>query len=220
MNQWPICYDELAPSLRTGDLYLARGTVAISRAIETLTLSEWSHSGMVIRTRDLTGEDDPAHPILLWESTRDTSEPDYLDHHGKIGPMLVDLRARIEGDLAGDDYHHFAFRHLHVDEAARGRMIEGLLEVIHRVHSGVFPKNLQFVREFFEGRFEGREAPDDNFFCSELVAETWMGMGVLTRAYPRNAYTPKAFSEQGRLSLLQRAFLGPEVYIGAVSELR
>jgi hypothetical protein len=53
-------------------------------------------------------------------------------------------------------------------------------------------------------------ASDQTFFCSELVAHTFMLMGLLPFDPPANAYAPGFFSpEHGNLPFLRGASLGP-----------
>jgi hypothetical protein len=52
-----------------------------------------------------------------------------------------------------------------------------------------------------------------HIYCSELVAATYKHLGLLTKHHVSNAYAPKDLSSDGNMRLLNRAWLGPEVYI-------
>ncbi len=61
---------------------------------------------------------------------------------------------------------------------------------------------------------EGVDDPNrKDMFCSELVAGTYEALGLLTGTHVSNAYAPLDFSDDGYAPLLQRAWLGPEMYI-------
>lgn len=208
----PITYDSIESSLRTGDVFVARGLFDISKLIESITGSTWSHSAIVVRAEDLGIEN--TGPVLVWESTLETNLPDVIEHKSKIGPMLVDLRERIATDIDQNFYKLFAIRHLNVERTPD--MIAGLKNAIREVHTAIFPSYLKMVAETLEGMLLDRQAPDSNFFCSELVAYTFMQMGLLSTDPVANSYEPKSFSSKGHVKFLQGATLGPEIWINAV----
>ena len=109
-------FDEIAPTLKTGDIFLAHGDSPISHLIEDLTWSEWSHSGMVVLASDIGLTNLPTN-ILLWESTRSTELPDIVTGNYKNnqkypgGTFLVNLRDRINLDVKSNEIP-IAIRHL------------------------------------------------------------------------------------------------------------
>jgi hypothetical protein len=52
-----------------------------------------------------------------------------------------------------------------------------------------------------------------NIFCSELVAESYMRMGLLPETPPPSAYMPVDFASARELPLLKGAYLSGEVMI-------
>ena len=52
-----------------------------------------------------------------------------------------------------------------------------------------------------------------NIFCSELVAESYIRMGLLPDVPPPSAYMPVDFSSRNKLHLLKGAHLSGEVLI-------
>jgi hypothetical protein len=50
-------------------------------------------------------------------------------------------------------------------------------------------------------------------YCSELIALVYKHFGLLTKFHVSNAYSPKDFSNEGNVRLLNRAWLGHEMYI-------
>lgn len=53
----------------------------------------------------------------------------------------------------------------------------------------------------------------EKIYCSELVAQTYKKLGLLTQHHVSNAYAPKDFSSEGTVRLLDNAFLGQEMFI-------
>lgn len=53
----------------------------------------------------------------------------------------------------------------------------------------------------------------DKIYCSELAAYTYKKMDLLTQHHVSNAYAPKDFSDEGKIRLLNNAFLGKEMFI-------
>lgn len=61
---------------------------------------------------------------------------------------------------------------------------------------------------------EGVDHPQrKDMFCSELVGATYKALGLVTSTHVNNAYAPLDFSDDGHAPLLQRAWLGTEMYI-------
>src|SRR5262245_15004228 len=93
-------YSQLEGSLQTGDLFLARGVRKVSRFVEIVTSSAWSHAGIIVRGSDV-GIEVSGDPPLLWESTYDTSVECVVSGKNRpggapgTGPMLVPLRRRL-----------------------------------------------------------------------------------------------------------------------------
>ena len=53
----------------------------------------------------------------------------------------------------------------------------------------------------------------DRIYCTELMAHTYKLLGLLTNHHVSNCYTPKDFSDDGEMRLLQDAWLGNEILI-------
>jgi len=235
-------YPDIRPSLQTGDLFLAHGTADISEAIELAEGDcNWSHVGMIVRLADLipAGHQVPSDlpDPLLFEATQMISDAErkqertvrHLMHTNPdgqySGPILVSLDDRIRADLALGQYSYFAVRALHV--APSPARITALQRFAYAIASARprFPGiPWQMIADAYRGRFEdlpergatwnpkGVNPPLATYFCAELVAHSYMRMGLLSRKHPPNGYIPKDFSGAGRLSLLDRAFHGPECW--------
>lgn len=201
-----IPFDQLVPDMQTGDLILFNGQYEGSQFIELLEGSEWSHVGMVVR---LPSHEEP----LLWESTSLVNLPDVIYKDYKPGPKLVILKERLEhyGDeLKKYKDANFAYRKLSVQRTPE--MQYNLESLISRLHGIPDPGFWEMIWDVVKGRIFHIKVNLDRYFCSELVAETYLSLGLLGDKKPVNAYMPFDFSDKGKL-VLQRGSLLPEVMI-------
>jgi hypothetical protein len=205
-----VSYEDLGANARTGDVILMHGTYTSSRIIQFFEGCEWSHSAMIVIAGDL-GLDLPKDQVLLWESNVHTPARDVILNETKTGPMLVDLKERIYNNFEHKDDSAFAIRHLYTERDAE--MFENLRAAIDETHDAVFPSSKDEFGHFLEGRLHERQAPPGSFFCSQLLAHTFMKLGLVSTLHPDNAYAPADFSQGLSLPLLRGAFLGPEIQL-------
>jgi hypothetical protein len=138
---------------------------------------------MVVRTND--GEN------LIWESTTADNLQDVGLHVAKTGPQLVRLIDRVATDVSNATDTSFAVRKL---EAERTPAMQAALNAfIADVHDAVFPSEERMYLEVLEGKVGIRTSYAD-FFCSKLVAATYIRMGLLSPDRPPNDYEPKDFA--------------------------
>jgi hypothetical protein len=201
-------YENVRSGMQTGDLVLFHGLDLESEIIEFFEHSIWSHVGMVVRMPCLE------YP-LLWESTPLHYLTDPLLHKTKSGPRLVSLDDRLVVSLNKGLYNRFMVRRLEVDRSED--MLNALSDFISEVHLMAFPKEWVVLRDFLEGRLlKSGPGVRRSFYCSELVAETYMRMGLLPKTPPSNAYLPKDFASQGHLPLQMGAILGKDILIDKI----
>ena len=129
----------------------------------------------------------------------------------KGGPQLVSLRERLltyETDV-------YAWRPLRV--ARSPEMIRSMFEYIYKVHRLPFPAQIEVIRRVIQTRFFLRWWPRKpiyrSIFCTELIAETYMRMGLLPETPPASAYLPLDFSERKKIPFLKGASLGREILL-------
>ncbi|MBU0680971.1 MAG: hypothetical protein KKD73_06070 [Proteobacteria bacterium] len=184
---------EMLPSLRTGDIMLAHGTEWVSEAIEIVEASEWSHVCMIVQARDIGLDSDQ---LLIWESSDANDLPDVITGQIKPGPMLVDAKARIASDYIEHTDDKFAIRRFLFPDfpTIYAGALRSVIDAVHATDRG-FPCTLDLARDLVKGRFHNQAATDNNYFCSELVAHTLMEIGLISRNYVPNAYTPADFQE-------------------------
>jgi len=187
-------YEEFEPRVRTGDVLLCHGSSAISETIEVITGSKYSHVAMVVRP-------DPTKPPMVWQAGPGpiVEDPRTLTMH--TGAQLGDL-VTVLPVLCNPKYGDVTYwRPLTVD---RGADFETLaLQAVADLDGRPFPTMTQMFEEWVIGKLH-ITASDRTFFCGQLVAETFMRMGLLPPEPPPNAYQPGLFSDQFRRLQLQK----------------
>ena len=216
--------DEIRDSLRTGDIYLGRGTASISRAIEFVTDSPWSHVGMIVMPADIGRSDLPAERPLLWEANVfDEAVPDYNregDAQPKDGPMLVDLQTRVEDNVLTGHYEAMAVRYL------RGRISEAAIAALRGylarkdIRDAVFANFLDMIWHFIRERLFAQLPPVRTYYCSHLVTETYQTMGIVSDTLGPRSYLPRDYCTKGYAPFLHRLEPGREVYLWQDPALR
>jgi hypothetical protein len=196
-------FEELAPTLDSGDLVLFGGVSRFCRAIQRFSGCQWSHVALVARPR-------AGGPLLLWEATLGTDIADLVTHEISPGVHLYDLAHWIR-HYGGET----AIRKLNVERTDKLRL--ALLAFYYEARDRPFERNrLEFLRAVYDGPLgKNRREDPSSFFCSELVAEAYQRMNLLPQSPPTNEYSPRDFSEQAKrpLALPQGAELGPEVLV-------
>jgi ABC-type amino acid transport substrate-binding protein len=195
-------YEDVEALLQTGDIVLF-GLYYEPIGENTLATS-WTHVGIIFRL--------PGNPApLLWESTPLKNVPDKDLGIEKAGAQVVYLKDR----LKAYDTDVYAIRYL---KAARdASMVKRLFRFIDYAHALPFPSELNVVRKVIQAkifsRFYRPKKHYKNIFCSELVAESYIQMGLLPESPPPSSYVPADFSARKKLPFLKGAYLSGEVMI-------
>jgi hypothetical protein len=206
---------------RTGDLWLFRGNSVADRVIRTATNSPVNHVGMAVVLDDL--------PPLIFHAELGKSLEDVWtgkNHRGVQLHYLQDAVLRwchVYGQSAW-------LRQIspEVDRDAE----DGMLRAIARLDGTPFPKTADLARRWVFNRrpvAAGRRAVEatglptlardslvmagitelsgspeslESVYCSEVVAETYQAMGLLSRDQPASWYDPGRFSSVDGLQLI------------------
>lgn len=197
-------YSQIREELSTGDIVLFSGKGVVSEAIKLFTLSKWSHIGMVVKIADWDS-------VLLWESTTLSNMQDAIDGKAKRGVQTVLLSERIRG-YRGE----IAIRKLNfeITPEMRKALVDFRKEVKNRPYE---EDKIELIKAAYDGPFGSNRKNLSSLFCSELVAESYQRMGLLLLesegGKPSNEYTPKDFSDKGKLDLQLEAKLEGEVLV-------
>ncbi|KAG6623338.1 ribonuclease H2 subunit A [Phytophthora cinnamomi] len=174
-----------------GDLILFNGRAKVSALQRSLTRAEWDHVAVVVPSRD------KGHLQLL-EATGD-------------GVTLSPLTSRL---LAYSTFHvrYFALRKLRtplLSRAVVNDLLERFTAEVEGLSYGLSLRRLLHTRQASLSR-------DSTFFCSELVAQAYKALGIISSSVEANDFWPGSFSpgdfvdaELGR----HGASLSPEVII-------
>lgn len=196
-------YEDIEALVHTGDIILFKG-LYYNRHGEKSVATDWTHVGLIVRL--------PGNPLpLIWESTPLENVPDKELGKGKSGAQLVSLKERLENY----ETNVYAIRFLKVIRDPS--MLNHLFRFISYAHALPFPGELRLIGRVIHAKIFTRlyrmKRRYKNIFCSELVAESYMVMGLLPEDPPPSAYMPVDFSTQKKLPLLKGAHLSGEFMI-------
>ena len=197
----PSIYNkQMRAKLKTGDVVLFSGKGGISAGIKWATLSRWSHVGMIVVLPEYDF-------VTVWESTTLSSIVDLDTKLPHKGVQLVPFSSRIEG-YGGE----VAVRQLDGVTFDDGD-IKNLMLLRRKLAGKKYEQDkIELIKAAYDGPL-GRNSEDlTSLFCSELVAEAYQRLGLLSEDKPSNEYAPADFSDKRQLKLLEGA-LGKEVIL-------
>ena len=216
LNKRPLPLVDFLANIHTFDVILMQGILATSQEAEALTSSRWSHVGMAVVAGDLAIPGVDPKTRLLWEANTPDNVEDVILKTPKLGPQLTRMTDRIANNFAVQYDGSFATRRLmHPRTKA---MFATLKSVINSLHPAVLPSSngdngQGLLASFLAGRFQNVSIFPGTYFCSQLVATTYMKLGLITQQYVDNSYAPVDFTAELDVSLLDGAWLGPEIIL-------
>jgi hypothetical protein len=206
----PITLDEACELVRTGDIWLFRGSSRADRAIRGLTNAPVNHVGMVIALDDL--------PPLMWHAELGRALPDLWTGNRQRGVQLHDLRDAVL--QWGHRYGQRAW--LRQLQGPVGRAEEdGALRAVARLDGTPFPSSARLAGRWLRGRlrvaFPRRRsemgASLESAYCAEVVALTYQEMGLLPPDRSPDWYDPGRFWSGDDLELAPGFRLGGEISV-------
>lgn len=198
-------YSKFVKDFQTGDIILFNGKYPISKLVEELEHSKWSHVGMVVRP-------DPEGEVYFFESTALTNLEDVLEHDHKTGPKLVKLIDRLKtygADLVPYVPPVYAVRSLKKHSAVN---MDKLYTYIKEVHGIPNPSEWKMIEEVIEGRIFSIHSRSKDYTCSKLIGETLEVLGLSKPKMPLNGLMPMDFSTDSHIKQLS-ALWEEEIYI-------
>lgn len=187
-------WSELSKDMQTGDVILFHQAGMISRLIDMVTDAHFSHVGMVVRLPDKPAGED----LHFWQSF----EPEGGVVLDALPAFLHTYQTKYKGT--------FVLRKLKLERPPN--LWESLPAFMEKMKGRPFPSIWGMVTHFFEGRL-GIDSGQKSFFCSDLVADTFMDSGLLPKKPPPNYYAPKNFASSKKLDLLMGACFSDRIPI-------
>ncbi len=176
-------YPTLRATLRSGDLLFASGDYLVSKAIQSVTDSPWSHVGVIVRLPDIDR-------VLLLESVEDMGvrfaplskyTHDYdggAPYRGRlVAARVQDLGVAQLGPLVG----------FGVDALTRPYDKDEVAKILARLTLGV-----------------GKKESDEEYICSELVHEAFKHAGRPFAYDPQGFISPENIWTDPQVQLLGR----------------
>jgi len=206
-----ITLDRAVELARTGDIWLFRGTSRADRAIRGLTNAPVNHVGMAVALDDL--------PPLMWHAELGRSLPDMWTGKRQRGVQLHDLRAAVL--QWGQRYGQRGWVRQLSGELTREHE-DGLLRAIARLDGTPFPSTAALAGRWLRGRVpQLRHAADADVddaslttaYCAEVVALTFVEMGLLPDDHRPSWYDPGRFWSGDDLDLAPGFALGGEIEV-------
>lgn len=176
-----VTWQQLKPTIETGDIILFSGQSMISMAIKIAEgWSHWSHCAMFYVDKDGN--------VFIWEATNPDGQRDVFNQSLKGGVRLLDAETALRFYLASAADIEIVTRQLYINQKYIGN---GLVDPVSRL-SKLWDlikatESLPYEKDLVE--LARVELPvlqlvyawhsQDSFFCSELIAQAYMALGLL-----------------------------------------
>jgi len=194
-------YSAIRNELKTGDLVLFSGKGAFSDIIKYGTLSKWSHIGMILKIPEYDF-------ITVWESTTLSNIIDLDSQMPRKGVQLVPLSDRIQ-KYSGD----ISIRKLQGCDLP-DNSVRKLMELRTELKGKRYERSkIELFKAAYDGPFGHNSEDLSSIFCSELVAEAYQSLGLVSSSKPSNEYTPADFSEKRMKGLKGDFYLSEEILV-------
>jgi hypothetical protein len=197
-----LTLEDVVATASTGDIWLFRGRSLADVAIRTVTNSPVNHVGMVVAIDDL--------PPLLWHAELGRSLADVWTGEFQRGVQLHLLREAVK--TWTERYRQRAWVR-HLEGTITREHEDRLMEVIQRFDGRPFPTTAALARQWLTNRFRRRGSSLETVYCAELVAATYLHMGLLHRRRPASWYDPGRFWSGDRIDLVPPFALGREIAV-------
>lgn len=188
----PRPYQELRPTIRTGDLFLCSGRDVFSRMIRASTRSPWSHVAIALRL-------DEIGRIMALESV------------AKLGVRIVPLRSFVSAASSGRQPYpgrillcrHHGFQASVTPEAVT-RMVHFAVDRFGAPFAGreVLKIAARIALGALDIRMPPMLTPDDEFICSEYAARCFEEAGVRIPWDGLGFIAPSDFAADPRMEAL------------------
>jgi hypothetical protein len=202
-----ISLQEALDLTRTGDVWVFRGRSVPDRAIQMTTNSPVNHVGMAVVIEDL--------PPLMWHAELGRSLPDRWSGTHQRGVQLHDLHDAVR--VWATKYGQRAWLR-QLEPPVTHDMEDAVLRTIARLDGTPFPSTARLAGRWVRGRIPNlrrrtREETLESAYCAEVIAVTYMAMGLLPAGRKPNWYDPGRFWSGDDLELTEGFQLGKEIMV-------
>lgn len=194
-------YSAIRNDLKTGDIVLFSGKGAFSETIKYVTLSRFSHVGMILKI--------PEYDFLtIWESTTLSNIKDLESNLPRKGVQLVPLSDRVQKYSGAISIRQLQGGELPIDS------INSLMDLRKQLRGKPYEQSkIELLKSAYDGPFGFNSEDLSSIFCSELVAEAYQRLGLVSESKPSNEYTPADFSKEKMGQLLNGFELADEIEV-------
>ncbi len=189
---------------RTGDIVLFSSRGSDSDIIKVFTGSPYSHVGMVVRLNPIPSGM-RGSGVYLWHSPK-TGRRELVDvlnspPKRKRGPQLNDLAdvLNLYSEIPID------IRRIRIQPTSSHPWVSGsitpsdqLLEFMRTEHMKDYESSvMQLAKSSYDGPGGDNVEDTREYFCSELVAETFKQFNIMSTPQPSNEFYPGNFTSSG-----------------------
>ena len=179
-----LAYPDLRKKLESGDLFFAAGDYLISKAIQKMTGSPWSHVGIILRL-------DSIDRVLLLESVEDTGVrfaplSKYIHEYENGKPYKGRAVVARCADVTPQTV--LSLSTFGIDELTQPYDKDEIAKIMARITLGI-----------------GKKERDREYICSELVYECFSHAGKEFAYNPKGFISPEDVWLDKKLSLVGRA---------------
>jgi hypothetical protein len=186
----PIRYDDARPEIKNGDILLCSGNYKISKLIQKVTDSPWSHVAFVLRL-------DQIDRIMVLES---------IEGRGVRTIPLSEYVHNFEGSGTGYDGRFCLARHngmVKVTNATLKTMMEFAADLLGRSYDN---EEIERILTRIVGHKLGMPAHElkrnDDYICSEYVYECYQRLGIDIACHQAGFIAPANFANDPNITLL------------------
>jgi hypothetical protein len=206
-----ISWTDFVTQAKSGDLLLFSETDSVGKTIEAFTGGPFAHAAMVYQP-------DAGSPLELWESNMEEIAPDVIVTSNDCkGAQCGDLLRAVNVIVKAGDFPYY--RQLTFDRPPEfdNQLLQAILSYDgHTLFGGGDNKYAAIalmMKNYIEGHYFNTAGPAQEVYCAELVAMTYVMLGLMSPSHPPNYYSPASFSTyKDDVVLLQGSFV-PQIQI-------
>lgn len=147
--------------------------------------------------------------LTMWQSTNSNYDIKDLES-GELrkGVQLVPLSGYVRRYSGEISVRQLKGKNLPVES------LESLMKLRKELSGKKYEQNIiELIKAAYDGPFGHNNEDLSSIFCSELVAEAYQRLGLLTEEKSSNEYTPADFSEERMTKLANNFHLSKEIIL-------